>query len=291
MRIRNIILASALLIGVLCGCSDELSTDDAVKSVYGSAEYVSQEQTVHSAGVSETFYTYKYSDVEFDVTERSEYSVKIPGTELGLWGKAKRSADYGQMLAQYLRENTLSELSGGKLDDDKLWIRTDDDPNDVYISCKVSSPDELDETIELFKTIYDTIYDYLPDNAGGRSDDTANLAPHVNFAMSVPIDDEGSFFDEENSDKFSENGSIMIFVLYSKEDIIDWSEVQRLTEHLYNGICLSLAEKGLRSTPDLPNEVLTRIRLHQRSEFTPVWYSPKSRHTPTWDNMSTDTQR
>ncbi|MBQ1389164.1 MAG: hypothetical protein IIY78_06010 [Clostridia bacterium] len=294
MKNWKIAMPAVLLAIFLMGCGSKLPGEIAVKnrveSVFNGAEYIGLGKSKTKSGYRAQDHIFRYNGIEFNATEYENASLSLIGFDI--YSETKYMSDYGKCLSTFLTPKKLSELSNGKLDAEKLYIymdTNDEDPDnkDYYISCKTASKDNITKAVETFKLIYDTIYDYLPDNSGDREEQTQALPPYVMFAISVPIDDNGNF-SKLNSSSFGDSGSMFAFTIHSKEDIIDWEEVENATRYCYFKENEYLAEQGKKSLVPMTESEKNEIETKKRNSYNTVYYSPKTSYSPSWERLTND---
>lgn len=288
----KIIAAAALIAATFAGCGARSNGKSYVKSrvdlVFDGAQYVKRGETEKTRSVYSNEFIFSYKEIEFTVTEAQSSVFEIGF--LTTWDKQHYSSDYGSHLREFLTEEKLAQLSGGALDEDKLWVPAIDDPKEIDISYRMDSIDDLPEAVQAYKDIYDAIWEYLPENSGDLEEFTTHLQPEVFLWLSVPSDDEGNYNKPDDAFYFWDNGYIPVMSLYSKEDIIDWEEVETLVRYKYYTINDFMANKGIKSPVDMSDEDKKLIE-RDKNSFYPVYYSPASNHVPSTDEMTKEIPR
>lgn len=281
--------AAVLITAMLSGCTAKTNGKTYIQSrvdlMFDGAEFVKKGDTERKVNSCRWEYIFSYKDIEFTVTERQDalFDFGI----VNIWDAHTYSSDYGRSLRGYLTEEKLAELSGGSLDESKLWIDPNGDGYDVAISYRMASVDELPETVQAFKDIYGAIWEYLPESSGDRDEGTVSFTPHVRFWLSVPSDDEGNYDLPADDSHHWGSGYIPVMMIYSKADVIDWEEVETLVRYKYFTVNNFMAEKGIKSPVEMSDEDKRLIERNDNS-FKPVYYPEGSCHAPCIDDMTKD---
>ena len=289
MKKIRIAAVAVLITLILSGCTAQTNgktyAQSRVDLMFDDAEFVKNGDTERKVDSCRWEYIFSYKDIEFTVTERQDAYWDVGFVTI--WDAHIYSSDYGRGLREYLTEDKLAELSGGALDENKLWIEKSGDSHDVPISYRMASVDELPQTVQAFKDIYDTIWEYLPESSGDRDEGTVSFTPHVRFWLSVPSDDDGNYDLPADNMSHWESGYIPVMMIYSKADVIDWEEVETLVRYKYFTVNNFMAEKGIKSPVEMSDEDKKLIERNDDS-FKPVYYPENSCHAPSVGDMTKD---
>ena len=157
--------------------------------------------------------------------------------------------DYIKHLGEYFTKEKICENSD-KINREKIEVVNGDYELDfVYY---VNSYEEIPQSINTFKEIYNVIYEYLPEYNDGK--EVLSVSPRIKFGIYAPTDSSGGFSEHDNIIIYYYDDGGLDLLTVSSNKKFDWENIQKKAFENYKDYVNKGYITDPKLTPDTPKD-------------------------------------